>query len=185
MARRKTIEQLTKQLEYANRRKAFFLTNPQKTTYDKNPKSQFGYYSALIKQGTANALMKVQVGDAAVTAFGGASALKLVLPTAEGFNLAIPLPRGFRPSKIHAVFGDVTPTKVTAKTSGRKYVKYNRTSTGEQQSSYTSVVNGTGTTVTITEQQATAAAIATAIKSQLTVYGRLTFEPEYYGSSLV
>jgi transposase-like protein len=186
MARRKSVEDLQKQLAFAQARKTYLATDrPRKATNDNRAKDVYGYLSTNLATATLSPIIKVQAPRKAVVFFGGATALKLVPPTDEAFEDSIPLPRGFKPAQVHAFVGDSTPTIVTAKGSLRKYIKYARSTSSENQSSYTSAVNGTTPVSTSAEQVDTVKAIATAIKTTVTEYGRVWYTPEVFTQSFV
>ena len=184
MARRKSVEELQRQLQFATARKAFLATvRPRKATNDNRAKDVRGYASTLLGTVAASAAIKVQVSRKAIAFFGANNALKLILPTEPEFETAGPLPRGFTPAKISALFGDATPAIVTAAGSLRKYIKYSRSVTSENQASYTAPVGGTGAKVTTKDQIDTVKLIATAIKTTITEYGRVSFTPETFSQS--
>jgi hypothetical protein len=186
MARRKSVEDLQKQLAFATKIKTYYATDrPRKATNDNRAKDVYGYLSTNLATATLSPIIKVQVPRKAVIFFGTDTALKLIKPTDATFIDSIPLPRGFKPAKINAFVGDTTPTVVTAASSGRKYIKYARTTSSENQASYTSPVNGTTPLSTSNEQVLTVKAIAATLKATITEYGRVTYTPEYYNQSFV
>jgi hypothetical protein len=186
MARRKSVEDLQKQLAFAQKIKTYQATDrPRKATNDNRSKDVYGYLSTILANATLSPIITVQVPKKAVVFFGTADALKLVKSDAVAFADAAPLPRGFKPAKISAFVGDTTPTIVTAAGSGRKYIRYARTTSSENQASYTAPVNGSTPLATTEEQIATVKVIAAAIKATVTEYGRVTFRPEVFNKSFV
>lgn len=188
MARRVPVYELQRRLDAAKKAEVYYAKpdrNPIKQTVDKRAKTLFGYRSVGIKLTAATALVEVQVSDASVVFFGGATALKLVVNTGTNLDDAIPKPKNFKPSMINAVVGDPTPTVRTSKATGQRYIKYSGNNTGDAQSSYSAPVSATGTAGTLAEQETAARAIAVAKKTALGDYGRLTFIPETSDTSLI
>ena len=190
MGRVTPVWKLQKELEYATKRQAYLARTdkPVKTTVDARPKTIVGYRSALVKIGTANALIAVQASSAALTKFGTLASLGLVANTGTNLDDAIKEPKGFKPAQIHGIVGATSPTVATAAGSGRRYIKYNANATGNAQSSFSVPVSKVGATVTTEEQSTTAQAVATAKKADFNAgeagYGRIWFTGEEYSTVL-
>lgn len=121
MGRRKTVQQLQQQLEYAQRRAAY--VRPARaagTATQRRPKTVVKYGSYLLGEEFA-----INASRASIAFFGGATAL--------GLNETVDVsgaPRGFKPAMIHAMVADGSPSVVRAQASGRSYIKYSRGAAG-------------------------------------------------------
>lgn len=121
MGRRKTVAQLQKQLEYAQRRETYKPpTRNAGAATQRRPTVKMQYSSYVLGEDFG-----VNVSRASATFFGGASALGL-----EEAVTAPNAPRGFEPAKVHAMIGDGSPTTAKAKATGRTYIKYSRGAVG-------------------------------------------------------
>ena len=191
MGRIKPLWQIQKELEYAQKRQTYLARTdrPVKATVDKRVRTIVGYRSSLVKIGTANALISLQVPQDALAKFGGVTALGLIEGTAGALDSAIKEPKGFRPAQLHGLVGTSTPTVATAKTTGRRYIKYGVNASGAAQSSFTCAVSTGTTTPTSAEQQAKAKTVADAQKTVFNAdadgYGRLWFTSEEYSTPLL
>lgn len=190
MGRITPLWKLQKELEYAQKRQTYLAnTNkPVKQTVDKRIKTPVGYYSSLVKAGAANALIEIQVSQDALTKFGGATALGLLANTGNALDTAIKEPKSFKPAQIHGLVGTSTPTVVTAKTSGRRYIKYGANAAGNSQSSFTCAVSTGAIGATPQAQRDKASNVALAVKATFNAdndgYGRLWFTAEEYLTTL-
>lgn len=190
MGRMKPIYQIQKELEYAQKRAAYLTRTdrPVKQTVDKRIKTLVGYASALVKIGTTNALIALQVPQDALTKFGGELSLGLVVATGTALDGSIKEPKGFKPAQVHGLVGTSTPTVAIAKTTGRRYIKYGANSAGSAQATFSCAVSSGDTTPLESEQRAKAATVAASVKTVFNAdadgYGRLWFTSEVYSLTL-
>lgn len=164
MSRRKSVRDLEKQLEYARRRAAF--TPPADTAgvSQRRPKRAVQYNSILIPRAYT-----VQASEAGLTFFGGLTALGLADDEDDG-----PAPRGFKPAQIHAMQADATPQPITARASGRRYIRYARGTRGSSvQSTFSAPISGTGTSATVGDVKTKYETISNAKASTVGAYGRI------------
>lgn len=185
MARR-SVALLQRELTYAQARQTYLATPRTRTstTVVPNPKTLYGYRSTNLVVGSESALIKIKVENAAITKFTEAALGLTPTSNAAFASSAIPIPRKFKPAKVHALFGATTPTVQTAKTSGRQYIKYSAATTGASQSTYSAAISKEATAVTEGDQRTAAEAIATTLKDEVGEYGRIWFTPEYLAESL-
>lgn len=189
---RTSIAVLERELEYARKREAYLkrTDRPIKATVDNRPKILVGYKSSLVVIGAASVTYKVPVVQSSFNFLAGSptghAALGLIASGTTDFGLAQPKPKGLKPARLAVVVGDATPTVKTAKGSGRRYIQYSASATGEAQSSYSSPISKTDALVTPAEQKTAATTRIAAIKNLLGgAYGRATFIPEQFPQSLV
>lgn len=180
------IWKLQRELEYARAREAFYndTTRPIKTTVDAQPRIPVVYYPLFIKVGTSAPPFKLFASQKAVTKFGGAGALGLIdEPTTVA--VAENPGRSFEPCKIHMMVGDATPTAVRAfNGSGRRYVRYAGTTTGDAQSHFTAPLGSGDSTPTIATVETKLGTVTAAKKGEIGTYGRIWFELEVYRKSV-
>lgn len=171
MGTRKTVRQLTDQLEGARRRAAYVPpVRTSGTATQRRPKSsvKYGCTSAPTTEFT------IQTSKAGVQFFGGLTALGLVDagndPTA---------PRGFRPNTIHATVADASPQTETSKASGRSYIRYAKGARGSNiQTAFSAAISDT-TTPTMASVRTKFGTVANSKKDEVGgSYGRIWFEPE-------
>jgi len=184
---RRSVALLERELQFARNRATFLARTdrPVKATVDKRPKQAVGYRSALLKTSAGGVLLQIQASESGITFFGGIAALGLIANTGTLLADASPSPRKFKPAQISAVVGDPTPTVKTAQGSRRRYVKYSRLATGEQQASFTAPISLAPATVTTDQQQNAAkllGASATIVAKLGGTYGRAFFIPEQFTS---
>lgn len=185
MARR-SLALLERELVFAKARQAYLATPRTRTntTVNPNPKTLYGYRSANQSLGQESILYKVRVENSATNKFTEA-ALGLTPTSNPDFaKSALPAPRKFKPAKVHALFGAATPSVVTAKTSGRQYIKYAIDSTGAAQSSYSAPISKIASAVTEGEQRIAAGAIGVTLKPAVGEYGRVWYTPEFLVETL-
>jgi hypothetical protein len=181
---RVSIAVLERELEYARKREAYLRSTtarPVKATVDARPKQLVAYRSSSLLTGAISNLYKVQATSASLVFFNGIAALGLSATLTD----ASPAPRGFQPAKISAVIGDATPSVKIAAGSTRRYIKYSANSAGDAQAHYSAPVSKVEPNVTADEQKDFATLLAAAIDGKLGgQYGRVSFTPEKYTSSL-
>lgn len=181
MSRIKSIASLTKSLEYATKRQAYYATiRPGKTTVEPNPKDLYIYTCSTYVIGATAAVLKIQACTKSIEEFTlAALGLKEGAdPTAAG---AARPPRGFRPAKVKGTVGADTPTVGTSPVSGRRIVKYSADSSGSAKANYTAPISGA--TDKAQRDAFQAVVVATASKFKTAGYGRLSFTPEYLPTS--
>lgn len=179
------IWKLQRELAYAQAREAYFndTTRPIKTTVDATPRDPAVYYSLFLRQGAANLAFKLFVSRNAMTELGGAAALGLSIADADITSAENPS-RGFEPSKINLMYGDGTPTAVRAfNGTGRRYVKYSRTTTGTSQAHFTAPISSGDATPTVASVETKIDTLTGAKKAAIGPYGRIWFELEKYTKS--
>lgn len=137
MARRKTVAQLQRQLEFAQKREAHKPSpRPQGAVTQRRPKTVVKYGSYLLGEDFA-----INASRAGIAFFGGATAL--------GLNEVVDVagaPRGFKPAMIHAMVADGSPSVQRSKISGRSYIKYSRGNVGSNvQSTFSAPISDTTT----------------------------------------
>ena len=184
---RRSIAVLERNLKFARDRATFLARTdrPVKATVDRRPKRVVGYRSSLMKFTAGSVLLQLQASEAGFLFFGGLAGLNLIDNTGVLLADAAAAPRKFKPAQISAVVGDPTPTVKTAQGSRRRYVKYSRLATGEQQASFTAPISLAPATVTTDQQQNAAkllGASATIVAKLGGTYGRAFFIPEQFTS---
>jgi hypothetical protein len=180
---RHSVALLQRELTYAQNRAAHLAAPPAtiKATTDPRPKTLVGYNSVLITRAGVGEMVQVQVPEHSITFFTLA-ALGLIDKAVTAFDSAIPTPRHFKPAKVHLLKGASTPTVVTAVGSKRPYKKYTAISTGAAQASYSAPISK-ASGVTSALQEAAVGAIATAKATEIGVYGRVWFTPEFFAEA--
>lgn len=165
MGRRKTVAELQRQLEYAQRRAAY--KPPERragTATQRRPLIKLQYSSYVLGEDFG-----INVSRASVQFFGGAAALGL-----EDAVQAPNAPRGFEPAKVHAMVGDSSPSTAKAKGSGRTYIKYTRGAVGSNVQSTFSAAISDPTTPSATSVRTRYKNIFNAQKTDLGgAYGRM------------
>lgn len=165
MSRRKSVRELEKQLEYARRRAAFTPPADSAGVSQRRPKRSVQYNSIL----DANRAYTIQASEAGITFFGGLAALGLADDADDG-----PAPRGFKPAQIHAMQADASPQPITARASGRRYIRYARGTRGSSvQSTFSAPISGSGTSATVAEVKTKYEALASAKAATVGAYGRI------------
>lgn len=150
------------------------------TTVTKRGTDAYVYNSYMLKDGAGNSnKMIVQASAAAVTLFGGATALGLVDPGSVSASIGKKA-KEFTPAKVHAMKGATTPTASVSPWNTR-VIKYSATTTGTAQAHYVAPISGDATSL-YDEVAAKAGTIHTAIKANLGSedYYRFWLSPEIY-----
>lgn len=170
MGRRKSVRELQKELQYAQRREAYVAPErPEGGTPRRQPKTPYKYASYL-----AGKAYIVQASQTAITKFGGRAALGL--GDADDSGLA---PRGFRPAMIKMMEGDASPTYIRAKGSGRSYIRYGKGSRDSNtQYTFGAPISDGGATATPTGVKTKFEAVSDAKKADAGAYGRIWMEWE-------
>jgi hypothetical protein len=148
------------------------------TTVNKRPIDTYIYNSYMLTDSTGNSIqMRVNASAAAVTLFGGATALGLVDPATVSLSIG-KKPKEFTPGQVHAMKGAATPVASLSPWNTR-VIKYSTATTGTTQAHYVAPVSG-DVTSTYKEVAQRAGAIHTAIKGSLGSedYYRFWFSPE-------
>lgn len=171
MGRRKTVRQLTEQLEATRRREAYVAPlRAEGTVTQRRPKSavKYGCTSAPLT------VFTIQGSKSGIVFFGGEAALGLVDAGADPTA-----PKGFEPNRIYASVADASPQVVRAKASNRAYIRYARGTRGSSvQSAFSAPISDT-TTPTMASVRAKFTTVANAKKDEVGgSYGRIWFEPE-------
>lgn len=168
MGRRKTVRELQRDLQFAQRREAYVAPErPVGGTPRRQPKTPYKYESFLAVQE-----FTVQASALAVSEFGGTTALGLA---DAGDDPGAP--RGFRPNMIHMVLGDTTPTYVKAAGSGRNYIRYGKGSR-ESNTQYTFAAPISAATPTPASVKTKFETVSNAMKTKVGPYGRIWIEWE-------
>lgn len=167
MGRRRTAAQIKRQADLAAARELYYKNKPASvlTTVKKREIDSFVYGSYSIKTAAASTLYKVPGSKAAITFFGGASALGLRLPSAVTDPVS-GKPRNFKPAQVNAMIGTSTPT---AKVSpwGTRVIKYSTATNGTSQAFYSAPISASSPLVTYDNVDARASTIYNAIKASL------------------
>lgn len=180
MGRIRSLASLTKAVEYATARQAYYSTpRPGKTTIDPNPKDSYFYTCSNYKIGTAFAVLSVQASVSSVVAFGGVTALNLTDNTAPPKDGAGRPPRGIKLARIHGMIGADAPVVNTSPVSGRRVVKYSASSTGGAKANFTAPLGNAGAAAVTPQSTFDAIVTAKAAGFKTNGYGRLWFTPEY------
>ena len=171
MGTRKSVRDLTRQLEGAKRRAAYVApVRADGATTQRRPKSsvKYGATSAPTTEFT------IQTSKAGIQFFGGLAALGLADAGADPTS-----PQGFKPNRIYASIADASPQTVTSKASGLSYIRYAKGTRGSNvQSSFSAAISDT-TTPTMASVRTKFGTIANAKKDEVGgSYGRIWFEPE-------
>jgi hypothetical protein len=177
--------QIERELEYAKARETYYRTRqPTTTTTVRQRKMQtLGYYPLLLKIGTTVPVIGVRVTEKSLAFFTQAN-LKLVNVTGTGAVAAIPEPKGFMPSMVHAMEGAATPAAKRAYNgTGRRYIKYSAATEGDAQAFYGAPISG-GATPSVAEVQTAFDAIVTAKKATVGDYGRIWLTLERFTRSV-
>jgi hypothetical protein len=174
MGRQKSVAQIERDLLYAKNKAAYKKPDPEENTSPrKQSKSAYTYKPmAIAFDDAAGTKYTVQVTEKAIQ-FYTAGALNLVEGGVHGS-----MPRGSRPSKVHAMVGNTTPKILKALGSKRPYIRYGDGTRGSKtQFTYTAPISIKTATAIDTEL----AALFTGVKEKLGgAYGRVWFEPEYF-----
>ena len=179
------IWKIQRELAYAQAREAYYnnTNRPVKTTVDATPRIPVVYYSLFLKQGAANLAFKLFASQKAVTEFGTPTALGLSVDATDLATAENPT-RGFKPSMIHMMRGDGTPTAVRAfNGTGRRYVRYSASTTGTAQAHFSAPIGGGDATPTVAAVETKVGTVTEAKKNAIGAYGRIWFEIEQYRKS--
>lgn len=184
MGRRLTAAQLERRQKLVAAREKHYKDKPASTltTVKKREIDAYVYASQAIKTGATSSLFRVQASEAAVTFFGGATALGLRLPAAVTDPVASK-PRNFTPAQIHAMVGTATPT-ASVSPWGTRVIKYSAATTGTSQAHYVAPISGTTAVVTFDNIDQKASTILTALGTKLSAsdYSRLWLTPEKFSN---
>lgn len=168
MGRRKTVRELQRDLQYAQKRESYVAPDrPEGGAPRRQPKSPYKYESFLAVQE-----FTIQASAQAVSEFGGIAALGLA---EAGDDPGAP--RGFKPNMIHMVLGDTTPTYVKSPVSGRTYIRYGK-GTRESNTQYTFAAPISAATPTPASVKTKFETVSNAMKSKVGQYGRIWIEWE-------
>ncbi|NHC37947.1 hypothetical protein [Scytonema millei] len=173
MANRKSVEQLKRQLQYAQNKAAYKPpAREEGAPTRRSPRTPYAYKPMQIAAGEAAKRYLVQASKEAVEFFGVAN-LRL-----QDAGAQEPLPRGAQPAKVKAVVADGTPNLVKAVASKRPYIRYVRGERGSRvQSTFTAPISIQSVAALDDEVRA----VFTAVKGKLGgAYGRVSFEPERF-----
>ena len=167
MGRRRTGAQIQRQATLAVARETYYRNRPASalTTVRKRETDSYVYGSYSIKTATASSLFKVTGSKAAVTFFGGATALGLRLPAAVTDPVG-GKPRNFKPTQVHAMIGTSTPTARVSPW-GTRVIKYSTATTGTSQAHYVAPVSAPTALVTYDNVDARSSAIFNAVRASL------------------
>lgn len=172
MARRKSVRELEKQLQYARNLATY--TPPEReqgTPTRRRPKIAVAYEVTSPLAGTG-VKFTVQASKEGVEFFGKTT-LGLEDPATDPGA-----PRGFRPNQMRAMVADATPTLVKAEGSKRPYIRYGKGTKGSNvQYNYTAPVSAATATALDTKVKAAVTAAKTKVGG---AFGRIWFEPEIY-----
>jgi hypothetical protein len=173
MGRRKSVQQLERQLQYAKNKAAYKRPErEQGAVTRRSPKIGVGYKPMQVAAGDAAQRYLIQASKEAISFFGQA-ALNLV--DAAGQES---MPRGSQPSKVHAMVADGTPEVVRAVASKRSYIRYGRGSRDSNaQYTYTAPISIQNPAALDNEVKT----VFAAVKGKLGgAYGRVSFTPEKF-----
>jgi hypothetical protein len=148
------------------------------TTVKKRPIDTYVYNSYMLKDSTGNSIkMRVNASAAAVTLFGGATALGLVDPATVSASIG-KKPKEFTPAQVHAMKGNTTPVARATKW-GTRVIKYSTATDGTSQAHYVAPISGDATSL-FDEVATKSGTVHNAIKSQLGAedYYRFWLSPE-------
>lgn len=182
MGKVKSAAYLTRKATLATARENYYKNKAANstTTVVKRPVDTYVYNSYMLTDTTGNSVqMQVQASGAAVTLFGGATALGLIDPATVSISIGKKA-KEFQPAKVHAMKGAATPTASTTAW-GTRVIKYSTVTSGTAQSHYSAPVSG-DVTSTYKEVAQRAGAIHTAIKANLgdENYYRFWMSPEIF-----
>jgi hypothetical protein len=184
MGRRKTAAQISRHAALVLARENYYRTRPASTltTVRKREIDSFVYASQSIKTGANSSLFKVPVSKAALTFFGGATALGLRL-LASITDPVASKPRNFKPAAVHAMKATTTPTAHTT-TWGTRVIKYSTDTTGAAQAHFNAPISGTSAVVTYDNIDAKSSTIFNAIQGSLgdLDYARFWLTPEEFSN---
>jgi hypothetical protein len=188
MSRRATAAQLKRRADLAQARETYLARTdrPVKTAVDKRPRTNVLYHSYLIKEGNpaASFIFSVQASEAAMTFFGGAEPLGLVLTSTYKDPVAA-APRHWQPAKLNAMLGVVAPTAYKSPW-GTRVVKYHPTTAGEAQAFYSCPISANVGSSTYDAVDAKATAVFNALKAGSTLgsksYARFYLSPEMFNN---
>jgi hypothetical protein len=177
---------LQRMLRDAQARETYLSTErPSKTTYDAQPRKKAVYTPLLLKVGAEYPKLLLSISEAALTFFGGATALGLS-ETPTDLADAVRAPRNFRPSKLMAMVGDGTPApKKAYGGTGPRYIDYSGNTAGNAQAHFTAPISCGDQTPTYDQLRTKANAIRNAKLAALGSYGRLDLILEVANVSLV
>jgi hypothetical protein len=180
MGRIQSAAVLERKAALAKARELYYKNRPASTvtTVKKRELDAYVYASYMLADATGESeRMLVQASTAAVTKFGGATALLLVDPSTLTTTISRK-PKGFTPAQVHAMEATGTPS---AKVSpwGTRVIKYSAATTGTSQAHFSAPISG-DTTGTFKEIATRANTIYTAIKGSLgdAQYHRFWLSPE-------
>jgi hypothetical protein len=167
MGRRQSAAILERKYQQAKKREEILKakTPSNSTTVNRRKTDSYIYnsYSLTDAQGNSNQYL-VQASEAAVTKFGGKSALGLVDPATVALAIS-QKPKTLTPAKVSAMVASATPTaKLTDW--GSRVIKYSAATGGTQQAHFTAPISG-DTNGTYKELAAKASSIYSTIKGSL------------------
>jgi hypothetical protein len=180
MGRIQSAAVLERKAALAKARETYYKNRPASTTttVKKRPIDTYVYNSYMLKDATGNSVqMRVNASAAAVTLFGGATALGLVDPGTVSKSIG-KKPKELTPAQVHAMKGNTTPTASTSPW-GTRVIKYSTATSGTTQAHYVAPISGDATAL-FDEVATKSGTIHNAIKGSLGAedYYRFYFSPE-------
>ena len=183
MGRRKSVAELTRQLEYARLLEAARAAPVDRDISippSKRPKVPVDYEpSSSFLDATISFL--VQASGAALKDISGedTAAALAILHLSPGSAAGSTPPKGFRYNSINWTYGQTTPALIRAEVTNRPYIRYTRGTRGDaNQHSFKAPINIGRDTTSASKINAAMTAIAGADNAKITAYGRISFEPE-------
>jgi hypothetical protein len=149
------------------------------TTVKKRPIDTYVYHSYMLLDDVNKSVQfRVNASAAAVTLFGGATALGLVETSALTKTVG-KKPKEFTPAQVHAMKAGTAPS-ASVSPWGTRVIKYSAATTGTSQAHYVAPISG-DVTNTFTEASTKAGVVYAAIKASLGTedYHRFWFSPEF------
>lgn len=177
MSRRKTVRELQRQLQYAQRREAYVA--PERSAgsaTQRRPKVAVEYVSLI-----TGADLTIQIPQAGLRFFtGGVASNNLIALGLKDANVAPTAPAGFRPNRILATIADASPQTETSRASGRSYIRYARGTRGSNtQNTFSVAFQDPGAAPTIAGVRTKFNQLANEKKDEVGgAYGRIWFEIE-------
>ncbi|HEY9660515.1 MAG TPA: hypothetical protein V6C65_18835 [Allocoleopsis sp.] len=183
MSRRKSVAELTRQLEYARLIEAAQAAPVERDISippNKRPKVPVDYEPSSPFLDLTTVFL-VQASGAALADIDGQSPANAmaVLYLSPGSAAGSTPPKGFKYNSINWTYGQTTPTLIRAQITNRPYIRYTRGARGDtNQHSFKAPINIGRDTTVATKINNAMTAIAGADNAKITQYGRISFEPE-------
>ena len=166
MARRRTVRELQRELQYAQAREAYVPpVRSAGSATQRRPKVSAKYHSLY-----GDSDFTIQVPQAGLQFFGGLTSVGLAEPDTDPRP-----PTGFRPNIIHALVSDASPSVERARGSNRPYIRYARGTRGSgTQSTYSCAFQDAGANPTANGTRTKFDTLANAAKDNVGgAYGRI------------